>query len=214
MLATICCTDVTRKTWLWQSSATGKQIHLPAKCLWFPVHKPTVPPTVHPAHTSSHSSLSRWGTHKTRGVVIPYGFGIAKSFHGWVSLDDLILEGALENKTKGCVSSHTARGDLSPGARSSAGAPCCTRGSLLHSSAVHGTCCSRGISMCPGHAAQFISTAGVCSSASVAFSSPKLEPQAAAPSAHSSPYPFLRSYTMQTKSKFMLSQQAESLQAL
>lgn len=62
-------------------------------------------------HISTPSSSD---TYKTRGVVISYGFGIAKSFHSWVSLNDLIFEGALENKTKGCVSSRPAGGDLSP----------------------------------------------------------------------------------------------------
>lgn len=33
--------------------------------------------------------------HKTRGIVVPNGFGIAESLQDRVSLDDLILQGAL-----------------------------------------------------------------------------------------------------------------------
>lgn len=35
-------------------------------------------------------------THKAGRVVIPQGLGIAKSLHGRVSLNDLILEGTLQ----------------------------------------------------------------------------------------------------------------------
>lgn len=122
VLATICCTDVSRKTWLWKSSATRKQLQLPARCLWLPLSKPSA---THCA-SSPHSSLSRPGTHKTRGVVVPYGFGIAKSFHGWVSLDDLILEGALEKKTKGCSGPTQPEGICDQEHGAAPGAPCCT----------------------------------------------------------------------------------------
>lgn len=35
-------------------------------------------------------------THKSRGVVIPDGFGITKGLQSWVSLDDLIFQSTLK----------------------------------------------------------------------------------------------------------------------
>lgn len=37
-------------------------------------------------------------THKTGRVVVPQRFGIAKCLHGGVSLNDLVLQGALAEK--------------------------------------------------------------------------------------------------------------------
>lgn len=39
-------------------------------------------------------------TYKTWGIVISQGFGISKSFQGWVCLNDLILQGSLEIKVE------------------------------------------------------------------------------------------------------------------
>lgn len=39
-------------------------------------------------------------TYETWGIVVSQGFGISKSFQGWVCLDDLILQGSLEIKVE------------------------------------------------------------------------------------------------------------------
>lgn len=64
-------------------------------------------------------------TYKTRGIVISQGFGISKSFQGWVRLNDLILQGSLEIKveillrhlqaTDSAVSSSSAKHSLTEG---------------------------------------------------------------------------------------------------
>lgn len=46
-----------------------------------------------------HSHVSLKYTYKTGGVVISQSFGIAKGFHGWISLKDLIFEGTLGEAT-------------------------------------------------------------------------------------------------------------------
>lgn len=51
------------------------------------------PPTADPASSPTPSPTA--AAHKAGRVVIPQGLGIAKSLHGRVRLDDLILEGAL-----------------------------------------------------------------------------------------------------------------------
>lgn len=72
VLATICCTDVSRKTWLWKSSATRKQLQLPARCLWLPLlkakcHPLCIQPTqlpVPPRHSqNARSCRSLWFWH-------------------------------------------------------------------------------------------------------------------------------------------------------
>ena len=72
-----------------QSGAQAVLLHPPRapQILCLPASPPSCPnPTQSPTKA----------THKAGRVVIAQGLGIAESLHGGVSLDDLILKGALE----------------------------------------------------------------------------------------------------------------------